>query len=148
MYLWYQSIFWGILWHIPAHIQTLGKLGLEKTMFLAVSPTLGPPSVAQCCLNVDLYPSYDKHTSKLSIAPFPMSKKFLERFLAKKTSFFVFFKSQARFVAKWLNTHKSLTVQYEHKTKEDLIFRKDFPKRFSKFKICEMKNPVRRPPPY
>ena len=25
-----------------------------------------------------------------------------------------------------LNTHKSLTVQYEHKTKEDLIFRKDF----------------------
>ena len=25
-----------------------------------------------------------------------------------------------------LNTHKSLTVQYGHKTKEDLIFRKDF----------------------
>ena len=25
-----------------------------------------------------------------------------------------------------LNTYESLTLQYEHKTKEDLIFRKDF----------------------
>ena len=96
--------------HILKHFMTYfcsysdsGQVGPENNhVFFAISPTLGSPSVAQCCLNVDLYPSYDKNTSMLTIAPSPMSKKFLERFLAKKTSFFVFFKSQARFVAKWL----------------------------------------------
>ena len=102
--------------HILRHFMTYscsysdsGQVGPKKNMFF-FSGQVGPHGVAQCCLNVELYPSYYKHTSKLSIAPSPMSKIFLERFLAKKTSFFVFFKSQARFVAKWLNDVKNFFI--------------------------------------
>ena len=42
-----------------------------------------------------------------------------------------------------LNTYESLTLQCEHKTKEDLIFRKHC----QNSKKCEIKNPVRRHPP-
>ena len=129
-FLWDDEIMW-----IHVHrfgmctLDTMASFGTKYTIFWPISESCLPPrtfwawkkphflsillilranSVAFCCLNVELPPSCHKHISELSIALCPISIELLDRFLEKKTWFFVFSKSHARFGAKGLRGHTSV----------------------------------------
>ena len=85
----YYGIFWIKLLHIQSYFtaykNSRTKRAQKKTCFSTILQILKPPSVAMCCLNVDLYLSYHKHIPKLPIALSRVSKSLLDRFLDTKT---------------------------------------------------------------
>ena len=98
------TIFWPIsVWCLPPRTFWAWK----KPPFLSFLLILRANGVAFCCLNIELPTPFHKHTSELSIALSPISIELLDRFLEKKTWFFVFSKSHARFVAKGLKRCES-----------------------------------------
>ena len=74
----------------------------KKACFLSILRISKHPSVARCWLSVDFYLSCHKHTSKLLVALSRVSKSLLDRFLDRKTWFFVFSDFYARCVPKGL----------------------------------------------
>ena len=78
------------------------KRAQKKSCFLLILRISKSPSVTMCCLNVDLYLSFHKHTPKLPLALSRLSRSLLDRFLNDKTWFFVFSTLYARWVTKGL----------------------------------------------
>ena len=102
----YHISFWIKLSRVPSYITTYKnsktKRAQEKTCFLSVLQISKHASVARCWLIVDFYLSCHKHTSKLLVALSRVSKSLLDRFLDRKTWFFVFSDFYAQCVPKGL----------------------------------------------
>ena len=103
------------------------KRAQKKACFLLILRISKSPSVAMCCLNVDLYLSFHKHTPKLPLALSRLSRSLLDRFLNDKTWFFVFSTLYARWVTKGLNrcsneTHQLHNVRINKSDQELQIF--------------------------
>ena len=111
----YHGIFWNKLSHIMRYFTTYEnsrtKRAQKKACFLLILRISKSPSVAMCCLNVDLYLSFHKHTPKLPLALSRLSRSLLDRFLNDKTWFFVFSTLYARWVTKGLRTQIWSTCQ-------------------------------------
>ena len=107
MFFRYHGNFSIKLSHIPSYKNSKAKRAQEKACFLSILQISKHASVARCWLSVDFYLSCHKHTSKLLVALSRVSKSLLNRFLNRKTWFFVFSDFYARCVANWLrNTLK------------------------------------------
>ena len=108
MFFRYHGNFSIKLSHIPSYITTYKnsktKRAQEKACFLSILQISKHASVARCWLIVDFYLSCHKHTSKLLVALSRVSKSLLDRFLDRKTWFFVFSDFYARCVPKGLKT--------------------------------------------
>ena len=106
MFFRYHGNFSIKLSHIPSYITTYKnsktKRAQEKACFLSILQISKHASVARCWLIVDFYLSCHKHTSKLLVALSRVSKSLLDRFLDRKTWFFVFSDFYARCVPKGL----------------------------------------------
>ena len=111
MFFRYHGNFSIKLSHIPSYITTYKnsktKRAQEKACFLSILQISKHASVARCWLIVDFYLSCHKHTSKLLVALSRVSKSLLDRFLDRKTWFFVFSDFYARCVPKGLSLQKS-----------------------------------------
>ena len=107
MFFRYHGNFSIKLSHIPSYITTYKnsktKRAQEKACFLSILQISKHASVARCWLSVDFYLSCHKHTSKLLVALSRVYKSLLDRFLDRKTWFFVFSDFYARCVPKGLN---------------------------------------------
>ena len=106
MFFRYHGNFSIKLSHIPSYITTYKnsktKRAQEKACFLSILQISKHASVARCWLIVDFYLSCHKHTSKLLVALSRVYKSLLDRFLDRKTWFFVFSDFYARCVPKRL----------------------------------------------
>ena len=125
----YHGNFWMILSRVPSYIATYKNSGTnraqKKGCFLSILQISNHSSVARCCLNVDFYLSCHKHTPKLLIALSRVSKNLLDRFLDRKTWFFVFSNFYARCVTKGLMmSAPQLSSKMLENLKELSFFRK------------------------
>ena len=106
MFFRYHGNFSIKLSHVPSYITTYKNSktnrAQKKACFLSTLRISKHPSVARCWLSVDFYLSCHKHTPKLLIALSRVSKSLLDRFLDRKTWFFVFSDFYARCGAKGL----------------------------------------------
>ena len=121
MFFRYHGNFSIKLSHIPSYITTYKnsktKRAQEKACFLSILQISKHASVARCWLIVDFYLSCHKHTSKLLVALSRVSKSLLDRFLDRKTWFFVFSDFYARCVPKGLIRYRNTYMIFHESCK-------------------------------